>query len=80
MPFGMNVQIAGSSPLEHSLEDGRYRIGSRPECEIHIDFEEVSAVAAQLDVRGEAVFIRGRVIRHRRKSMPSVAGRRFKLR
>jgi len=58
MPFGMNVQIAGSSPLEHSLEDGRYRIGSRPECEIHIDFEEVSAVAAQLDVRGEAVFIR----------------------
>lgn len=58
MPFGMNVQIAGSSQLEYDLPDGRYRIGSRPECEIHIDFEEVSAVAAQLDVRGEAVFIR----------------------
>ena len=58
MPFGMNVEIAGSSPQVFNLADGRYRIGSRPECEIHIDFAEVTAVAAQLDVRGEAVFIR----------------------
>ncbi len=58
MPFGMNVEIAGGSPLQFDLADGRYRIGSRPECEIHIDFAEVTAVAAQLDVRGEAVFIR----------------------
>ena len=58
MPFGMNVDIAGSSSQEFSLADGRYRVGSRPECEIHIDFAEVPAVAAQLDVRGEAVFIR----------------------
>ncbi len=58
MPFGMTVNIAGSTPIEFDLADGRYRLGSRPECELHIDFVEVSAIAAQLDVRGEAVFIR----------------------
>lgn len=58
MPFAINVNIAGSSPLEFDLPDGRYRIGSRPECEIHIENSEVTGVAAQMDVRGEAVFIR----------------------
>jgi hypothetical protein len=54
----MNVNVAGSSSLEFDLPDGRYRVGSRSECEIHIDNSEVTGVAAQVEVRGEAVFIR----------------------
>ncbi len=45
-------------PLEFNLADGRYRLGSRSDCELQVDFAEVSAIAAHLDVRGEAVFIR----------------------
>lgn len=58
MPYELNIMISGVEPIEQPLSDGRLRIGSKPECEIFIDSEEVAAVAAQLDVRGEAVFIR----------------------
>ncbi len=58
MAYALFVNVADSAPVETQLTDGRYRIGCNPECEICIEFQEVANVAAQLDVRGEAVFIR----------------------
>lgn len=58
MSYKLCVNIPEQPTLEYNLDDGRYRIGSSPDCELVIDFSEVSNVAAQIDVRGEAVFIR----------------------
>ncbi len=58
MAYTLFVNLPDSSPISYELSDGRYRIGSNPECEILIESDEVAKVAAQVEVRGEAIFLR----------------------
>ncbi len=58
MPFNLSVNLPDEQPQIFTLSDGRYRIGSQTECEICIQNDEVARVAATIDIRGEAVFLR----------------------
>ncbi len=58
MAYTLFVNLPDASPTTYQLSDGRYRIGSNPECEIQIDSDEVAKVAAHVEVRGEAIFVR----------------------
>ncbi|MGE0755662.1 MAG: hypothetical protein AB7F89_00090 [Pirellulaceae bacterium] len=60
MPFQVAITIPGYDPLEYTVADGRHRLGSDPKCELCVQFEEVAALAAIIEVRGEAVFLLNR--------------------
>jgi hypothetical protein len=58
MAYSLWVQNASGESTTFELIDGRFRLGSRKECEILVEHPEVIANAAVIDVRGGAVFIR----------------------
>ena len=58
MSYQVVASLGDQSRQSFVLENGRYRLGSGPNCELQVDFsDEVVAVAALIEVRGEAVFI-----------------------
>lgn len=60
MSFEITIQWPSQPPLNYPLADGRVRLGRAAACEIQVDFEEIPDVAAELEVRGEAVFLTNR--------------------
>lgn len=58
MPFNLSVNLLDDQTQVFTLSDGRYRIGSQTECEVCIEHDEVGRVAATIEIRGEAVFLR----------------------
>jgi hypothetical protein len=59
--YTLSVLKSDNDPLQFELVDGRYRLGSRVDCEIKIDHPEVEVnggVVGLVEVRGEAIFLR----------------------
>jgi len=59
--YTLSVLNGGNNPLQFELTDGRYRIGSRKDCEIVIDHPEVEVnggVVGLIEIRGGAIFLR----------------------
>jgi hypothetical protein len=51
------ISIPGLPPIEWPLVDGRVILGSDPSCHLHVDFHEIAPRAANIEVRGGAVFL-----------------------
>jgi hypothetical protein len=56
--FHLTVHAPNQEPSTTELSNGRYQIGSHPQCEISIPVSELADRSALLEVRGEVVFLR----------------------
>jgi len=56
--FYLNIHAPNLETTTTQLTNGRYQIGSHPQCELSIPISELADRSALLEVRGEVVFIR----------------------